>query len=130
MDDLRKSPTSNDVHGGEESPKTPFDTNDARRRELAGQAALDCAERRSNLSSSGLGREVQIPLTDRRDGSRRGSDFREVIRRLIEIERAIGVLDALSIRRMIIEIEDYVLRLEKEVFEMARRRDVHAADTK
>jgi hypothetical protein len=37
-----------------------------------------------------------------------------ILRRLSEIERAIGVLDPFSIRKMIIETQDYVLQYQKE----------------
>lgn len=41
-------------------------------------------------------------------------DCLQVLRRLHEIERAIGVLDYISVKKMLIEMEDYVLRLHKE----------------
>lgn len=38
----------------------------------------------------------------------------QVLHKLNEIERAIGVVDTLSLRRMIIETQDYILQNQKE----------------
>ena len=38
----------------------------------------------------------------------------QVLHKLTEIERAIGVVDTLSLRRMIIETQDYILQDQKE----------------
>lgn len=54
-------------------------------------------------------------------------DCLQVLRRLQEIERAIGVLDAVSIRRMIIEAEDCVLDLQKELLKASRLREARTA---
>lgn len=43
----------------------------------------------------------------------------EIIRRLCEIEAAIGVLDSLSIRRMICETQDYILESQKKLIQGA-----------
>lgn len=47
----------------------------------------------------------------------------QVLRRLHEIERAIGVLDAVSIRRMVIEAEDCVLDLQRELLKASLLRE-------
>lgn len=47
-------------------------------------------------------------------------EYDGVLRRLLEIERAIGVLDALSVRRLVMETQEYVLQCEKNVLETLR----------
>lgn len=54
-------------------------------------------------------------------------DCLQVLKRLREIERAIGVLDAVSIRRMIIEAEDCVLDLQKELLKDSRLHEARTA---
>lgn len=41
-------------------------------------------------------------------------DCSQVLCRLSEIERAIGVLDYISLRKMVIETQDYILGSQKE----------------
>ena len=52
----------------------------------------------------------------------------QVLRRLREIERAIGVLDSVSIRRMIIEAEDCVFELQKEAAKTGRLNGTRTAE--
>jgi hypothetical protein len=52
-------------------------------------------------------------------------DYVQLLRRLLEIERAIGICDSLSIRKMIIEAEDYVLQSQKEQVEKGRSGKSH-----
>jgi hypothetical protein len=47
-------------------------------------------------------------------------DCSQVLRRLLEIERAVGVLDSLSIRKMLIETQDYILESQKDSLRTAR----------
>jgi hypothetical protein len=49
-----------------------------------------------------------------------------VLRRLSEIERAIGVLDSFSVRRMVIETQDYILQLQGESVKDAQLNDSRA----
>lgn len=51
----------------------------------------------------------------------------QVLRRLHEIERAIGVLDFISIKKMIIETEDYILNSQKESVQTARVNETRVA---
>ena len=44
----------------------------------------------------------------------------QVLLRLSEIERAIGILDSISIKRMLIETQEYILQSQKESVRMAR----------
>ena len=55
-------------------------------------------------------------------------DCLQVLRRLREIERAIGVLDTVSIRRMIIETEDCVFELQKDVVRTTRLNGTRTAE--
>lgn len=48
----------------------------------------------------------------------------QLLRRLCEIEAAIGVADPLTLRRMIVETQDYILEAQKESVETARRESV------
>ena len=43
-----------------------------------------------------------------------------LLERLIEIERAIGVKDPITLRRMVIDTQDYVLQMQKEYAEFLR----------
>lgn len=43
-----------------------------------------------------------------------------ILRRLSEIEAAIGVLDYLSIRRMVVETQDHILEMQREMLESSR----------
>lgn len=54
-------------------------------------------------------------------------DCPQVLRRLHEIERAIGVLDFISIRKMIIETEDYILKSQEEFAKTARVNETRMA---
>lgn len=54
-------------------------------------------------------------------------DCLQVLRRLSEIERAIGVLDSISIRKMLIDTQDYILLSQKNSLETARVDDPRAA---
>lgn len=45
----------------------------------------------------------------------------QLLRRLCEIEAAIGVADPLTLRRMIVETQDYILEVQRESVETARR---------
>jgi hypothetical protein len=49
--------------------------------------------------------------------------LQETLRRLAEIERAIGVLDSLSVKRMVIDAQDYILESQKESGRTARSND-------
>lgn len=49
-------------------------------------------------------------------------EYRQILRRLIEIERAIGVLDAFSLRRLVMEAEEDILQWEKESVETFQRK--------
>ncbi|HEV2324444.1 MAG TPA: hypothetical protein VGS10_10895 [Terracidiphilus sp.] len=42
--------------------------------------------------------------------------------KLTEIERSIGVVDTLSLRRMILEAQDYILRSQKETIQQLRQK--------
>lgn len=46
----------------------------------------------------------------------------QVLHKLTEIERAIGVVDTLSLRRMIIDAQDYILRDQKESVQQLRQK--------
>lgn len=50
-------------------------------------------------------------------------DCLQILRRLSEIERAVGVLDSISIRKMVIETQDYILESQKEAAQTARLKD-------
>ena len=52
----------------------------------------------------------------------------QVLRRLHEIERAIGVLDPVSIRRMIIDAEDCIFESQKNVVRATRLSDTRTAE--
>jgi hypothetical protein len=54
-------------------------------------------------------------------------DCLQVLRRLSEIERAIGILDSISIRRMVIETQDYILQSQKKSIETVGLRDLQRA---
>jgi hypothetical protein len=47
------------------------------------------------------------------------NSLQEILRRLYEIERAVGVLDSLSVRKLVIEVQDFVLESQKESVRMA-----------
>ena len=47
-------------------------------------------------------------------------DCSQVLRRLSEIEQAIGVLDSISVRRMVMEAQDYILQSQKEAAQIVR----------
>ncbi len=49
-----------------------------------------------------------------------------VLRKLTEIERSLGVVDTLSLRRMIIETQDYILQNQKESVQQLRQSSPHA----
>lgn len=57
-------------------------------------------------------------------------DFLQMLRKLHEIERAIGVLDSLSVRRMVIEAEDCLLELQKESVKASRLNDTQTAESR
>jgi hypothetical protein len=50
-----------------------------------------------------------------------------VLTKLTEIERSIGLVDTLSLRRMIIETQDYILQNQKESMQQLRQRPSRAA---
>lgn len=54
-------------------------------------------------------------------------DCLQILRRLSEIERAIGVLDSISIRKMLMETQDYILQSQKESTQAVRSNDSRAA---
>ena len=54
-------------------------------------------------------------------------DCLQVLRRLSEIGRAIGVLDSISIRKMLIETQDYILQSQRESTRTARLNDSRLA---
>lgn len=56
-------------------------------------------------------------------------EYRQILRRLIEIERAIGVLDAFSLRRLVMEAEEDILQWEKEALETFQRRLIQRTRT-
>jgi PHD/YefM family antitoxin component YafN of YafNO toxin-antitoxin module len=45
----------------------------------------------------------------------------QLLNKLTEIERAIGVVDTLSLRRMIVEAQDYILQSQKETLQELRQ---------
>jgi PHD/YefM family antitoxin component YafN of YafNO toxin-antitoxin module len=45
----------------------------------------------------------------------------QLLNKLTEIERAIGVVDTLSLRRMIVEAQDYILQSQKETIQELRQ---------
>lgn len=49
-------------------------------------------------------------------------DTSQLLTRLTEIERAIGAVDAITLRRMVIETQEYVLQSQKEGVEDLRRK--------
>lgn len=51
-------------------------------------------------------------------------DCLQVLRRLSEIERAVGVFDSISIRRMLIETQDYILQAQKDAAQSARMKEL------
>lgn len=48
------------------------------------------------------------------------ANVQTLLRRLSEIERSIGVIDSLSIRRMVLETQDYILESQRESVEAYR----------
>lgn len=50
-----------------------------------------------------------------------------VLTRLTEIERSIGLVDTLTLRRMIIETQDYILQNQKESMQQLRQKPAPAA---
>lgn len=54
-------------------------------------------------------------------------DVQQILRRLTEIERAIGVRDSTSIRKMIMEAEDYILESQRLSLQTARSDDPRMA---
>jgi hypothetical protein len=50
-------------------------------------------------------------------------DYSQLLRRLSDIENAVGVLDSISIRRMIIETQEYILHSQKRSVEAIRLRN-------
>lgn len=46
----------------------------------------------------------------------------QLLTKLTEIERSIGVVDTVSLRRMIIETQDYILQNQKESIQQLRQR--------
>lgn len=50
-----------------------------------------------------------------------------VLRKLTEIERSLGVVDTLSLRRMIIETQDYILESQKESVQQLRQSSPHTS---
>lgn len=54
-------------------------------------------------------------------------DVQQILRRLTEIERAIGVRDSVSIRKMIMEAEDYILESQRLSLQTARADDPRMA---
>lgn len=51
----------------------------------------------------------------------------QLLKKLTEIERAIGVVDTLSLRRMIVEAQDYVLESQKVAVQELRQKSMRAA---
>lgn len=45
----------------------------------------------------------------------------QLLTKLTEIERSIGVVDTVSLRRMIIETQDYILQNQKESIQQLRQ---------
>lgn len=52
----------------------------------------------------------------------------QLLNKLTEIERAIGVVDTLSLRRMIVEAQDYILQTQKETIQELRQKRAYGAD--
>lgn len=50
-------------------------------------------------------------------------DYLKLLNRLSDIEHAIGVVDSISIRRMIVETQEYVLQSQKQLVDTNRLRD-------
>jgi hypothetical protein len=46
----------------------------------------------------------------------------QLLRKLTEIERSIGVVDTMTLRRMIIETQDYILQHQKESIQQLRQK--------
>ena len=46
----------------------------------------------------------------------------QLLSKLTEIERAIGVVDTLSLRKMIVEAQEYVLQSQKENIQELRKK--------
>lgn len=57
-------------------------------------------------------------------------DCLQVLRRLQEIERAIGVLDSFSIKRMLIDMQDHILESQKESLQTARVKETRVAESR
>ena len=51
----------------------------------------------------------------------------QLLHRLSEIERAVGVLDLISIRRMVHETQDYILQSQKESAQAVRVNETRIA---
>lgn len=49
-------------------------------------------------------------------------NYREILNRLVEIECSIGALDALSLRKMVMETQQYVLESERASLDAIRLR--------
>ena len=46
--------------------------------------------------------------------------YRLVLERLMEIERAVGVQDTHTVKRMVIDAEEFILKLQKESIQTIR----------
>lgn len=46
----------------------------------------------------------------------------QLLTKLTEIERSIGVVDTLTLRRMILEAQDYILRSQEESIQQLRQK--------
>ena len=57
-------------------------------------------------------------------------DCTQVLAKLAEIERAIGAADSLALRRMVIELQDYIIQSQKESIEVLRQRAGRTAESK
>lgn len=51
-----------------------------------------------------------------------------VLERLLEIERALGVQDTPTVRSMVIEAQELILRLQKESIESVRSRAAYPSE--
>lgn len=53
--------------------------------------------------------------------------YRLVLERLLEIERALGVQDTPTVRSMVIEAQELILKLQKEAIESVRSESAYVS---